>query len=79
MSLGLNSLDHSHGAFAGILCSAIVGGAIVPLAIGPLGDWFGLRTGMLLLYLTFGWILTVGFWAKPLVHNQTIGRRTPGA
>jgi fucose permease len=75
MSLALNSLSHSHGAFAGILCTAIVGGAVVPLCIGQIGDHFGLRTGMLLLYLTFGWVLGVGFWARPLVQNETIGLR----
>jgi fucose permease len=75
MSLALNSLPHSHGAFAGILCTAIVGGAIVPLWIGQIGDHFGLRAGLLLLYLTFGWILGIGFWARPLVRNQTIGHR----
>jgi fucose permease len=75
MSLALNSLSHSHGAFAGILCTAIVGGAMVPLWIGQLGDHFGLRAGMLVLYVTFGWVLGVGFWARPLVANQTIHRR----
>jgi MFS transporter, FHS family, L-fucose permease len=71
-SLALNSLDHSHGTFAGILCTAIVGGALVPLWIGQIGDRFGLRGGLLLLYLTFGWILFIGFWARPLVRNQTV-------
>lgn len=75
MSLALNSLPHSHGAFAGILCTAIVGGAAVPLWIGQIGDHLGLRAGLMLLYLTFGWILGVGFWARPLVQNQTIQRR----
>lgn len=75
MSLALNSLPHSHGAFAGILCTAIVGGAVVPLWIGQIGDHLGLRAGLLLLYVTFGWILGVGFWARPLVQNQTIRHR----
>ena len=75
MSLALNSLSHSHGAFAGILCTAIVGGAVVPLCIGQIGDHFGLRAGLLLLYLTFAWILGVGFWARPLVQNETISSR----
>jgi len=74
-SLALNSLAHSHGAFAGILCTAIIGGAVVPLCIGQLGDLLGLRAGMMLLYVTFGWVLGVGFWARPLIQNQTIQRR----
>ena len=72
-SLGLNSLAHSHGVFAGILCTAIVGGAIFPVAIGQAGDLFGLRAGMLLLYIAMGWIFGIGFWAEPLVNNATIG------
>lgn len=71
-SLGLNSLSHSHGVFAGILCSAIVGGAVLPAAIGQLGEFFGLRIGMLVLYIAMGWILAIGFWAKPLIRNATI-------
>jgi len=72
-SLGLNSLSHSHGSLAGVLCSAIVGGAVLPALIGQMGDLVGLRAGMLVLYVALGWILSVGFWAKPLVNNATIG------
>jgi fucose permease len=70
-SLALNSLEKHHGAFSGILCTAIIGGAIVPVIIGWLGDHFGLRTGMMFLYLTLGYILSVGFWARPLITNET--------
>jgi FHS family L-fucose permease-like MFS transporter len=52
-----------------------VGGAAVPLIIGRLGDWFGLRNGMMFLYLTIGWILAVGFWARPIIVNETIRSR----
>jgi MFS transporter, FHS family, L-fucose permease len=72
ISLGLNSVAEHHGPFAGILCTGIMGGAVVPLIIGRLGDSFGLRTGMTFLYFTFGWVLCVSFWAKPLIANQTI-------
>ncbi len=78
-SLGLNSLDRHHGAFAGILCTGIAGGAIVPLIIGKLADWFGdLRCGMLFLYLTLGYVLSIGFWARPLVTNETIFSKKQG-
>lgn len=72
ISLGLNSLNEHHGAFTGILMTGIIGGAIVPLIIGGLGDVFGLRYGMLFLYITMGYILSAGFWARPLVDNKTI-------
>jgi len=72
VSLGLNSVSEHHGPFAGILSTGIMGGAVVPLIIGRIGDHFGLRTGIAFLYLTFGCVLTVGFWAKPLVANATV-------
>jgi len=66
-SLGLNSLESRHGAFSGILCTGIVGGAVVPVIIGALGDLFGLRFGLMFLYVTLVYILGIGFWARPLV------------
>jgi fucose permease len=72
ISLGLNSVAEHHGPFTGILCTGIMGGAMVPLIIGRLGDSFGLRAGMTFLYFTFGWVLCVSFWAKPLITNETI-------
>ncbi len=74
-SLALNSVDSHHGSFSGILCTGIIGGALVPLIIGRLGDSFGLRTGMFFLYFTLGYILSIGFWARPLITNETIFQR----
>jgi FHS family L-fucose permease-like MFS transporter len=71
-SLALNSVSEHHGSFSGILCTGIIGGAIVPLIIGWLGDHLGLRVGMLFLYLTMGYILSIGFWAKPIITNKTV-------
>jgi MFS transporter, FHS family, L-fucose permease len=75
VSLGLNSVPKHHGPFAGILCSGIMGGALVPFVIGWLGDLCGLRAGMLFLYVTFGFVLSVGIWARPLITNATMGAR----
>lgn len=71
-SLALNSIEEHHGAFSGILLTGIIGGAVIPLIIGAVGDHFGLRTGMLFLYITLGYILSIGFWAKPIIKNKTI-------
>jgi fucose permease len=76
VSLALNSVPSHHGPFAGILCSGIMGGALVPLLIGKLGDLFGLRAGMLVLYVTFGVVLSIGFWARPLITNVVVTRRS---
>ena len=71
-SLGLNSVSRYHGALSGILCTGILGGAVVPLLVGLLGDRFGLRIGLLSVFATLGYILSVCYWARPLVRNATI-------
>ncbi len=75
-SLALNSVTKYHGSFAGILCTAIAGGAIFSLLIGKLKDVIGLQAGMVILYLPLAYILSLSFWAKPLVQNATIKRKT---
>ena len=69
ISLGLNSVSTHHGTLAGILCTGIVGGAIVPLVIGGLSDFIGLRSAMFLIYITLGYLFSMGLWAKPLIDN----------
>jgi len=71
-SLALNSVDKHHGSFSGILVTGIIGGAFMPLLIGYLSDFTGLRMGMNLLYLNLIYIGLIGFWAKPLITNKTI-------
>ena len=71
-SLALNSVEEHHGSFAGILLTGITGGAVIPPVIGWLGDHLGLRFGMFFLYLTMGYILSIGFWARPIITNKTI-------
>jgi MFS transporter, FHS family, L-fucose permease len=71
-SLALSSVDEDHGSFAGILVTGIIGGAVVQVLIGALGNLIGLRGGMMFLYITFGYMLSIGFWARPLVKNKTI-------
>jgi fucose permease len=70
-SLALNSVPAHHGSFSGILCTAILGGAVVPLLIGGIGELIGLRFSMLLLFITLGYIFSIGIWSKPLITNKT--------
>lgn len=70
MSLGLNSVDRYHGSFAGILCTGIAGGALGPLIVGWLGDLVGLRAALLFVCLTIGYIVSIAFWARPLIENK---------
>jgi len=74
ISLGLNSVSTHHGTLAGILCTGIVGGAVIPLIIGALSDWIGLKAAMFLLYITLGYLFSMGLWARPLINNKTINQ-----
>ena len=74
MSLSLNSVAEYHGSFSGIMNTGILGAAVAPVIIGKIGDFAGLRAGMMFLYATLGMVLSVGFWAKPLIGNATIGK-----
>lgn len=71
-SLGMNSAQYHHGTFSGILCTGIVGGAVVPLVIGGIAEITGLKLAMITLFLTLGYILSIGIWARPLITNATI-------
>ncbi len=71
-SLALNSARQHHGSFAGILCSAIAGGAGGPLVVSTLADATSLRMGMLSIVLFIGYITFIGFWAHPLINNKTV-------
>jgi fucose permease len=72
ISLALNSVDFAHGTLAGILCSGIMGGAVMPLIVGGLADWMGLQSAMFFLFLPLAYIFSVGIWAKPLVSNARV-------
>ncbi len=79
MSRALNSVEEYHGSFAGILGTGIIGGAVVPVIIGRIGDFAGLRSGLAFLYVTFGFVLSVGFWARPTINNATISLKKKSA
>lgn len=79
ISLGLNSVEKYQGALAGILCTGIMGGAVMPLIEGRIADALGLRAGMCVLYFTFGWVFAVSLWARPLINNQKLAGETAKA
>lgn len=75
MSLGLNSVERHHGSLAGILCTGIAGGALGPLLVGWLGDIMGLRAALMCMCLTIAYIVSIAYWARPLVTNKTVSLR----
>jgi fucose permease len=70
--LALNSVTKHHGSFTGILMTGIMGGAVVQLLIGFLSDLTSLKTGMFLVFVALIYILSISFWAKPIIKNKTI-------
>jgi fucose permease len=72
ISLALNSVKSHHGSFAGILMTGIMGGAVVQILVGFISDISSLRVGMLILLIPMGYILSISFWAKPIISNKTL-------
>src|SRR5688572_13918642 len=71
-SLGMNSVPRHHGTFSGILCTGIVGGAAVPLIIGGIAELTGLKLAMMIMFVTLGYVLYIGVWAKPIINNSVV-------
>jgi FHS family L-fucose permease-like MFS transporter len=70
-SLALSGLGKHTSQGAGILCLAIVGGAIIPLLQGVLADSIGVQLAFILpaiCYLYIGYFGLKG--AKPVTHNE---------
>jgi FHS family L-fucose permease-like MFS transporter len=64
-TLSLEGLGDLKAQASGLLCMAIVGGAIIPFAFGSLIDRFGFKTAFILTILCYGYILFYGrFKAK---------------
>jgi fucose permease len=72
MSLAFNSVTKHHEALSGFMFTATIGGALGPVIIGNMGDMFGLGASLHFLFLPFLVVLSVAFWAKPLIVNKTI-------
>jgi FHS family L-fucose permease-like MFS transporter len=59
-TLAIRDLDHHLGRASGILCMAVVGGALVPLAQGVLADLHGIRAAFVLPLLCYAYIAFYG-------------------
>ncbi len=56
-SVAIENTLSNKGIASGILTSAIVGGAIIPYAMGLIGDAYGLAASFSILFLSLGYIL----------------------
>jgi len=59
-TLTLEGLGELKAQASGLLCMAIVGGAIIPFAFGCLIDGFGFKTAFILTMICYGYILYYG-------------------
>jgi FHS family L-fucose permease-like MFS transporter len=60
-SLALGGLDDLKPQASGILCTMIVGGAIIPPLYGLLTDNLGFKTAFILVLVCYGYIMLYGF------------------
>jgi FHS family L-fucose permease-like MFS transporter len=59
-TLSLEGLGDLKAQASGLLCMAIVGGAIIPFLFGNLIDSFGFKTAFILTIVCYGYILFYG-------------------
>ena len=59
-TLAIKDLGQNVGQASGILCMAVVGGAVVPLLQGLLADWQGIRVAFVLPALCYAYIAFYG-------------------
>jgi FHS family L-fucose permease-like MFS transporter len=62
-SLALTGLGKHAGQGSGILCAAIVGGAIIPLLQGLLADSVGIQKALLMPVICYGYIVFYGWFS----------------
>lgn len=60
----IQSFDKYHGAISGILCTAIVGGAVIGFLIGAVGGTYGMRTAMVINLFAFLYVFVISVWGK---------------
>jgi MFS transporter, FHS family, L-fucose permease len=63
-SLACEGLGPRAAEGSGIICIAIVGGAVVPLVTGHTADWVGLKTALIVPAICYAGILSYGVYAR---------------
>lgn len=62
-SLATEGLHHEAPQASGLLCTAIVGGAIIPVILGMVADGFGLAAALIVPMICYLIIASFGLWA----------------
>lgn len=73
-SLAINNMPHSRSQGSGVLCAAIVGGAVVPPLFGLVTDISGFTIALFLPAICYAYIALYGFIQKQAESDAS----TPG-
>jgi FHS family L-fucose permease-like MFS transporter len=60
----INSFTENHGTISGLLCTAILGGALVPPLVGWVGDSFGMHAAMMVPALCFAYVFGLAMFGR---------------
>ncbi|RZW53393.1 MAG: sugar MFS transporter [Flavobacteriaceae bacterium] len=60
-TLAIDGLGQLKPKASGLLCTAIVGGAIIPPAYGYFTDWVGFKTALIFIIFCYGYIMYYGY------------------
>ncbi len=60
----INSFEENQGTISGLLCTAIVGGALLPPLAGWVGDNLGMRAAMMVPALAFTYVLGLSLFGR---------------
>jgi len=63
-SATIQSFDKYHGAISGILCTAVVGGAVIGFLVGSVGDIIGMHAAMMVNLIAFAYVFAIAVWGK---------------
>jgi len=60
----INTFDENQGTISGLLCTAILGGALIPPVVGWVGDNFGMHAAMIVPALSFSYVLGLSLFGR---------------
>jgi len=60
----INSFSENRGTVSGLLCTAILGGALLPPLVGWVGDNFGMRTAMMVPMISFLYVFGLSVFGR---------------
>ncbi len=66
----IQSFRFNHGTISGILCTAVIGGAIIGGLVGAVGEAWGMRAGMILNLLAFLYVFLLAVWGRGKLETE---------